>query len=477
MQNRDRLFYQYALMNLAVLQADFGCYKEAVAAMLETVSTARENRDMTCLNFALNWLFHFGRSHPKLVRDLESNSMLGTGKESLAFLRVKAKETGMWTLWSSVLLSEAKVGLVKGDSMAASLAQMVRSSQIIVEKNMTNMFGSQLSLSLALWDRLGLFHLSTMTGEIFLRCHSCHSIFDDELKFSCRLALMRADRGDYDQALLDLDSLDDNSLRSWKPRQYWHKYRSIVKLKRDLHHNNLDGAEQLLSQLLQSKMDDLEPDLSFLVDLLHIDYMTRRGDLQKAYEKIDSLLTLARDEDKDQALMVTLLLIKASLLDQSGRPQRGFSIAMRAAGIAWRARLMSLLWRAVGAVAAILISLGEFEAAAEMITASLPRAMESEAAATTAQLFGCLADAYMGLAGASPRKSVQQLEYMTKALGAVEKAFDNYSAIEDSERQCEMMAKKATIMKLSGETTLAADYAAAYVALRRNAESLRLGTA
>ncbi|KPA35177.1 anaphase-promoting complex subunit 5, partial [Fusarium langsethiae] len=80
MQNRDRLFYQYALMNLAVLQADFGCHKEAVAAMLETVSTARENRDMTCLNFALNWLFHFGRAHPDLVQNLESSSMLGTGK-------------------------------------------------------------------------------------------------------------------------------------------------------------------------------------------------------------------------------------------------------------------------------------------------------------------------------------------------------------------------------------------------------------
>ena len=135
MSNRDRYFYQYALMNLAVLQADFGCYKEAVAAMLETVSTARENRDMTCLNFALNWLYHFGRAHPELVRHLEANSMLGSNKESLAFLRVKAKESGMWTLWSSVLMSEAKLSLLNGDSIATSMEHMVRSSQIIVERN------------------------------------------------------------------------------------------------------------------------------------------------------------------------------------------------------------------------------------------------------------------------------------------------------------------------------------------------------
>ena len=182
MQNRDRLFYQYALMNLAVLQADFGCYKEAVSAMLETVSTARENRDMTCLNFALNWLFHFGRAHPEVTREFESNSMLGTGKESLAFLRSKAKETGMWTLWSSALVSEAKMSLSNGESIATAMEHMVRSSQILVEHNMTSMMGTQLAISIALWDRLGISYLSSTTCEVFLRCHAKHSVFDDELK-------------------------------------------------------------------------------------------------------------------------------------------------------------------------------------------------------------------------------------------------------------------------------------------------------
>jgi len=62
--------------------------------------------------------------------------MLGAGKESLAFLRVKAKEIGMWPLWSSVLLTEAQLGLANGDSIATPVEFMVRSSQIVVEKNM-----------------------------------------------------------------------------------------------------------------------------------------------------------------------------------------------------------------------------------------------------------------------------------------------------------------------------------------------------
>ncbi|OAQ86455.1 anaphase-promoting complex protein [Purpureocillium lilacinum] len=470
MQYRDRLFYQYALMNLAVLQADFGCHKDAVSAMLETVSTARENRDMTCLNFALNWLFHFGRAHPDLVHDLERNSMLGTGKETLAFLRVKARESGMWTLWSSVLLSEAKVALINGESVATSLEHMARSSQLIVERNMKTMFGSHLALQAALWNRLGVTTLSSLVADIFLRCHARHSVFDDELKHTCRMAVTLADRGKYAEALQVLENLDENSLRSWKPSQYWHKYRGIIKLKRDLHHNNLDGAERLMAQLLQSKPDDLEPDMTFMIEGLHIEYLTRRGDIQAAFASVDKLMSQLCDESKDIALRVKLLLLKVALLDKCGRPQRAMSTAVRAANLAWRGRLVPCLWQAVGALSNILVSLGAFEAAAQLLTATLPRAFECESPGLVGQLYSYLADANMGLAGIMPPKSSKRTEHMNRAAGAVQEAFDHYSAMEDIERQCELMAKKAMIMKLQGEVGLAADFAAAYVELRKSAE-------
>lgn len=479
MQNRDRLFYQYALMNLAVLQADFGCYKEAVAAMLETVSTARENRDMTCLNFALNWLFHFGRAHPEVTKELESNSMLGTGKESLAFLRSKAKETGMWSLWSSALMSEAKMSLSNGESVATALEHMVRSSQILVERNMRSMMGSQLSLGIALWDRLGVAYLSSTACEVFLRCHARHAVFDDELKVTARQASMLALRGRYDEALGRLEGLDANALRSWKPSQYWHKFRGIVKLRRDLHRGDLDGAELLLSQLLQSRTEDLEPDLALVVDTLHAECLARRGAAGEALAHVDRLAADLRDDARDVALRVRLLLLKAELLDRCGKPQRAFTAAVRAANAAWRARLIPYLWPAIGAVANVLNALGEFTGAASLLVAALPRSLECENAAMTARLYSHLADACVGMAGAAgaggagPNSQHRRREHLTRALAHVENAFNHYSAVEDVARQCEMLAKKATIMKVAGDHVLANDYAAAYVALRREAERER----
>ncbi|KAL7917740.1 anaphase-promoting complex subunit 5 domain-containing protein [Trichoderma austrokoningii] len=460
MQHRDRLFYQYALMNLAVLQADFGGHKEAMTAMLETVATARENRDMTCLNFALNWLFHFGQAHADLVRDLQADKLLGTSKETLAFLRVKARETGMWTLWSSVLLSEAKLCLVHGDSIATALEYAVRSAQIMVEKNMKGMFAAQLGLYASLWNRLGLGHLATAACEIFLRCHACHSMFDDELKMLSRLAFALSDQGRYDEAMDVLDGADANSRRSWKPNQYWHKYRGIMQLRRDLHRGHLDGAEQTLGRFLQTTGDDFEPDLALVIDTAHVDYLTRRGDLVSAAAKLDQMTVGLRDENRDVSLRVRTLLLKASLLDKCGRPQRAFSTALRAANLALRARLMVQLWSAMGAISNILVSMGEFDAAVQLLTAVLPRALECESPPLAARLYSYLADANMGLAGQQEGEGRE--EHLTRAAVAVQRARDEYVAIEDLRGQRETTAKRAVVARLLGDEELAAECAAAY---------------
>lgn len=472
MQNRDRLFYQYALMNLAVLQADFGCFKEAVSAMLETVSTARENRDMTCLNFALNWLFHFGRANPELVRDLESNSMLGTGKETLAYLRVKAKETGMWSLWSSGLLSEAKLSIINGESMATAMESIIRSSQVIVEKNMKPMFGSQLAMTAAVWDRLGVPQMGNMISEVFLRCRSEDTIFHDELRITCRMAVLLAEKGQYEDALARLDELDENAMRTSKSSVYWHKYRGIIKLKRDLHHNNLEGAEAFLEQLLQIKVDDLEPDMAVMVDSLNIECLIRRGNLEAASTKVEKELSSMADEDNDVGQKLRLMLWEVYLLEKCGRPLRGFTIAMRAASIAWRARIMPHLYEALGYISHMLTALGEFDASIQLLIATIPRALECESSRLPATLYSYLADANMGLAGQHEPRSVRRNEYMTSALDAVQRSFDYWSEVEDTKKQCELMAKRAMIMKIWGDMKLAASYAAAYVSLKKNADLL-----
>lgn len=110
-QSQDKMHYQYALLHMAILQADFGCFGEAVSAINETIATARENQDMTCLSFSLSWLNHMARAYPKQMRGAGYMSMLGSERDALTFLKTKAKETKMYNLLGATLLNEAKLYL------------------------------------------------------------------------------------------------------------------------------------------------------------------------------------------------------------------------------------------------------------------------------------------------------------------------------------------------------------------------------
>lgn len=112
MQARERIHYQYALLHMAILQADFDCFSEAIAAINETITTARENQDIHCLNFSLNWLHHMSKAYPKQMKRAGYMGMLGSEKESLAFLKSKARETKAYNLLSATLLNEAKLCLL-----------------------------------------------------------------------------------------------------------------------------------------------------------------------------------------------------------------------------------------------------------------------------------------------------------------------------------------------------------------------------
>ena len=350
----------------------------------------------------------------------------------------------------------------------------MRSSQIIIRHNMRNMLGAQFSMAATLWDRLGVASLSEMTCQVFLECHVANAVFDDEMRITCRLAGWYAGQGRYNTAFRMLERfVGTNEMRSWKPNQYWRKYRALVKIRRDLHRGHLDAAEVLLSELRQSRPDDLDPDIAFLVDMLHLEALVRRGDLSTAFSQIEASLAELGHGHKDIALRIRLLLHKAALFDSAGRPQKGFSIAMRAASMAWRARVMPLLWQAIGAVANVLASLGEFEASESLLLAVLPRSLECDAALLSGTLYSLLADAYMGRAGqmVGGRWAHKRTEFLLRARGALDAAFAHFSAVEDVDKKCEILAKKAAIMRAVGNNTLALSQAIQYNSIRMRAQA------
>ena len=468
MHNRDRTFYQYALLNLAILHADFGCHSEAVAAMLETISTARENNDMGCLNYSLSWLYHFGKSHPQYVDEIQKKGVLGTDKEALTFLKAKAKESSMWSLLSTSLLSEAKLLLSNGDSVAQAFEAIVKSSHLNVTKNVANAVGSQMSIQSSMFGRLGVTCQAWLSGELFLQCYAENSPVEDMVHTLCRSAFLLFQKGRYEDAITRMNQVDEETLRTLRYTQYWTANLGLLKMRRHLHLNNLVAASGVLKQLRGPS--NLSQDLVFSTTILEIDLLVRRKDYPGAMRVLESLATRLEAEESDIYQRIKLMTLKARIYDRAGIPQKGFSVALRAASLAHRARILPALWEAVGAVCAVLNSLSEFDAAAKLLESIMPQVLEYEDCDLSAQSFSFLADAHMGLAGQAKAGALQRKEQLTKALESIDRSFDENSKIEDIEGQCEMMAKKATIMHLNGDPVLANDCAAKYLDIKKAAK-------
>ena len=228
------------------------------------------------------------------------------------------------------------------------------------------------------------------------------------------------------------------------------------------------AAEALLAQIRAPPKPS--QDLQFSILTLEIDLNVRRGDFSKAMEILENLALDLTNGKADIFQHVKIMTLKARVYRKAGIPQKGLSIALRAASLAHRAKLLPVLWEAVGAVCAILISLKEFAAAAKLLESIIPQTLECEDCDLSAETFSLLADAHMGMAGRAKAGTLSRKEQLTKALDNVGRSFDEFSRIEDVKGQCEMMAKRATIMHLNGDPVLANDCAAKYLDIKRAAK-------
>ena len=231
--------------------------------------------------------------------------------------------------------------------------------------------------------------------------------------------------------------------------------------------NNFDAADHLLPQLSYAR--ELGQDMAYSVSVLEIDLHVRRRDFSMAMEILGKVGERIGRYEVDVFQHIDLMILKARIWDKAGYPQKGFSLAMRAASLAHRAYLLPALWDAVGAICRILTSMRDFDPAARLMESIMPQILECEDCDLAARSFSCLADAHMGLAGEAGAESKQRKERLTKALECIDRAFDDWSRLTDVSGQCEMMAKKATIMHLMGEPVLANDCAAKYLDIKKAA--------
>ena len=485
MQSRDRTFYQYALLNLAILQADFGCYAEAIPAMQEAIATARENKDTTCLNFCMSWLYHFGRTCPSEMKNIKESGILGSEIEGLQFLKARARDAEMWSLLSTSLLSEAKLGLQHGDSLAIVFENIAKASHINVTKGVGNVAGPTLLMRASTFTRVGLTHLAWSCSETFLECYRKDAPIEDVLKCTCRMASILTQRGRYTEAEDMMANIDPSILRVLKYNNYSMYYNGLLKLRRFIHHGDIRAADYILNKLKGQGPPDLEIGMS--LSFLELELYLRSEDLEGALKLLPKLADKAELESNDVSTHVRLMNIKARVWAIAGKPLKGFSVVMKAAQMAYQARVLPCLWESVIILANVLGALREWKAVIDLLGAVMPMVLEGEDCETVARGYVGLADGWMGRAGeigedvekmdeeerereeeGTEAQELRRKEYVGKAMGYLDSALQQWKFVEDLQGQLDCLQKRAKIMKWRGDDQLAEAEAAKYLEIKRD---------
>ena len=134
-------------------------------------------------------------------------------------------------------------------------------------------------------------------------------------------------------------------------------------------------SKNLLSTLKPSfspSTPPLDPELSFLQHEIYIEYLIATSQYPLAFSTLTALSKVLKDDGADLFQRVSVLLMQADLWRRVGKPERGFSVALRAASVSFRARFAPGVWGAVGALGAVLNALGECKGARRIVEGVLP---------------------------------------------------------------------------------------------------------
>jgi anaphase-promoting complex subunit 5 len=233
-----KTYHQYALLHLAVLHADFGCYGEAISAMNECIATARENQDARCLHFSLSWLAHLRKAYPEFSRlenGGEGSELAGNESDIITFLQQKAVENKDWATLSSSLLSQAEVNVESGGSVARALEQIYQSSYLNSLHNVSSMIPSQLRLHSAIFNRLGQMPLAEHYCKVMFHVFRQDASRPDVLNVVLQNAHMHSILGEYEEAYELLRQNDPSKEKTLRLDNTFTAFAAMISLRRAIY--------------------------------------------------------------------------------------------------------------------------------------------------------------------------------------------------------------------------------------------------
>ncbi|WBW72582.1 anaphase-promoting complex, platform subcomplex scaffold TPR subunit Apc5 [Schizosaccharomyces osmophilus] len=245
MHSNERVSYQYALLNLSILQADFGCDKEALRAIEDTINTARESGDIACLNFALAWMYEFKRSQLPSSKDKNPEEE----NHILEHLAINSQSAQIPVLQSTVHLMQAQHFLDNGSNMVGVFSNLTKSFALQCHSESFHSFSRYMDLLQETWYRLGCFSLSFNYISLYQNSFFQEASVIDLVKSYMNKARRLVENGNWSDVSATLQMAKMESERSFQSVHFYGREKCFLYLDKAINEKNYKTATFLLKSL------------------------------------------------------------------------------------------------------------------------------------------------------------------------------------------------------------------------------------
>lgn len=419
MSNRRTVFYHYALLCLATLHAAFDCEQEAIRAIEEAISVARENKDTACLNFVLSWLFNFLKDRPHLKHNFYvSNAHL------LQFLKTNTGSTS-YSLHSTAYQSEATQIILEGGSISSALESLTKAAHIsLTEDSSLVSFISYCALASAIWFRLGNFELAKVYCEISLE--SSTSI-TQKVSIFIRKASVEYALGNTEEAfriLEDQKALVSSDLRLNKELV---SNRLLLLARQCIRSSRYKMAQYYLEKLeaQQHVNIDTKSELQYLTACLHL----KIRNLQYAFEIVSEQTPTFAQKSTNKFWFLKFSLLHCDIIGQISAPARSLSGAVKCIQAASKSGYTLLVLEAVLSLVEILMKLNEYEDARGLLYDSAPYYEQVSDLELKSKSHQAMAKNLIMLYKIEEQDKKKKIEQVTRIVEHLEKSIDGFKRL------------------------------------------------
>ncbi|ODV89227.1 hypothetical protein CANCADRAFT_136477 [Tortispora caseinolytica NRRL Y-17796] len=424
----NNVVYPYALLSLAVLQTEFGCFPEAFKAINEAISAARESQDLFCLNYALSFLVSFQHNYPEHAKpfpvELSEDQMLH-------FLKANTSELVASDFKSLAYLTDVKISAQQAAPFSSVFEALTKALATPAPNDHQQM---QYIIKATYWQRLGYPALALLPIEAFQNLLPAQQSADEFGSVCSWISLYYIYAGDYDRAnehLQQFKSMNRPSLRSDQTLKY---LEDVIMLIKHTQTSNFEQASIYKKRLEQ--MNSFNSDLDFEAVLASLELELCLGNYSTVTTYVHSRLPNLLEIHDDVYHQLRLMNLYAKAMICAGTPYRALSVAIRVVIGGQRSGLMAVMLEGVCLLAEILVCVDYPHDALILLDETMPRFYQINYVSLTAKALAVMSDAMFVMLD-----DVQDDQFARRCLKYVEQSRSLYQRIGNSLEVKKALAK------------------------------------